>query len=108
MSGLINSLFEVKELILIGALILALVGTTYYIGSTDLIKARTIGNEVAYMTSINTGDKVEVAIKTPQEFDVSSVNNKILVKKKDEDLSVEKNYLGNFKISQTEDYIVIS
>jgi hypothetical protein len=108
MVGLVKSLFEIKGLILIASLILAIVSSTFIIGDKDLITAQTFSNQLSYMASINSGKNIQIQINNEKEFEVASnSNNEIIVKSTEKDLSVTKNYVGDSKVSQNTNSVII-
>ena len=102
-------LMTIWEMIIASAIGLFLLSGVLIVTNPELIKAKTFSNELSYISSLKTNDNTQITITAPKEFNVKNNDNTIIIEnKKDSETLIEKKYLGNAKITQNEDLIIIS
>jgi hypothetical protein len=110
--GIIATFFEIWETVLAVLLLLIISGGILYVYSPDLIKLKTLNNELSYIASIKGSKTYQIALEVKDLDKIEIENNKnqnqITLKIGDK-TTTTKNYIGtNIEITKENNKILIS
>lgn len=104
-----NLVLSIWEIIVGVALILTFLAGVSAVTNPQLLEAKTFSNELSYILSLKTNDNTQITMKKPEDFNIKVDNNQINVHIKDEMKPlVAKTYLGNSKVTQKDNLIIIN
>lgn len=103
-----NITISLWEMIIATTLGLFLLLGVVLVTDVETIKAKTFANEIIYISSLKSNDNTQITISTPSDLNTRSENNLIIVENKDSKKLIEKSYLGNTKLTQNGDLLIIN
>jgi hypothetical protein len=109
--GIIATLFEIWETVLAVLLLLIISGGILYVYSPDLIKSKTLNNELSYIASIkgNKNYQITLEVEDTENIEVENNKNQNQITLKIGDKTTTKNYIGtNVEITKENNKILIS
>jgi len=107
--GIIAQIIELWEIALPVILFLLIGSAILFISDTDLIKSKTLNNEISYIAAIKGNKNYEISIELtdPEEIKISSIENQITLDINGKESTNE--YIGtNINFEKKENKIILS